>query len=100
MGGDHGPKVTVPACLDFLASNPEAELLLVGQLAPLEQELARLGPRASRLCLVEATEVVAMDEDVRTAIRTKKHSSMRIAIDLVKEGLTTLQEINRVTAVA
>jgi len=86
MGGDHGPKVTVPAFLDFLASNPEAELLLVGQLAPLEQELARLGPRASRLCLVEATEVVAMDEDVRTAIRTKKHSSMRIAIDLVKQG--------------
>ncbi|HEX4782260.1 MAG TPA: phosphate acyltransferase, partial [Usitatibacter sp.] len=94
MGGDHGPKVTVPACFDFLAAHPGAELLLVGQLPVLEHEISRLGrssssapeDRASRLTLVEATEVVAMDEDVRTAIRTKKHSSMRIAIDLVKQG--------------
>ncbi|HST02568.1 MAG TPA: phosphate acyltransferase PlsX, partial [Usitatibacter sp.] len=86
MGGDHGPKVTVPACADFLASDPVAELLLVGQPAVLERELSRLASRVSRLCVVEATEIVGMDEDVRTAIRTKKHSSMRIAIDLVKQG--------------
>jgi glycerol-3-phosphate acyltransferase PlsX len=86
MGGDHGPKVTVPACADFLAADPEAELLLVGQSRVLEQELSRLVPRASRLTVVEAPEIVGMDEDVRTAIRTKKHSSMRIAIDLVKQG--------------
>ena len=86
MGGDFGPSVTVPACLDFLAANPEAELLLVGLPDAIEKELSRLGPRASRLTVVPATEVVAMDEDVRSAIRTKKHSSMRIAIDLVKEG--------------
>jgi glycerol-3-phosphate acyltransferase PlsX len=87
MGGDHGPAVTVPACLDFLASNPEAELLLVGLREPLERELARArSPHASRASIVAAAEVVGMDEDVRTAIRTKKHSSMRVAIDLVKEG--------------
>jgi glycerol-3-phosphate acyltransferase PlsX len=87
MGGDHGPPVTVPACLDFLASHPQAQLLLVGLREPVERELARSGsPDKARLTLVPATEVVGMDEDVRTAIRTKKHSSMRIAIDLVKEG--------------
>ena len=86
MGGDHGPQVTVPACIDFLATNPECELLLVGLKDPIERELSRLAPRASRLSVVEATEVVGMDEDVRSAIRTKKHSSMRVAIDLVKEG--------------
>ena len=87
MGGDHGPPVTVPACLDFLASNPEAQLMLVGLKEPLERELARAqSPHESRLTIVPATQVVGMDEDVRTAIRTKKHSSMRIAIDLVKEG--------------
>ena len=86
MGGDHGPKVTVPACADFLASDPEAELLLVGQPRVLEQEISRLASHVSRLSVVEATEIVGMDEDVRTAIRTKKHSSMRIAIDLVKQG--------------
>ena len=87
MGGDHGPAVTVPASLDFLAEDPQAELLLVGQRAPIERELARHRSAATpRLAIVEASEVVGMDEDVRTAIRTKKHSSMRIAIDLVKQG--------------
>src|SRR6185503_1865922 len=91
MGGDHGPSVTVPASLDFLASDPDAELLLVGLREPLERELERaLGTHPvvarERLTIVPATEVVGMDEDVRTAIRTKKDSSMRVAIDLVKAG--------------
>jgi glycerol-3-phosphate acyltransferase PlsX len=85
MGGDHGPPVTVPACVDFLSATPDAEVLLVGLPDLLEAQL-NLVPRTSRLSVVPATEVVGMDEDVRTAIRTKKHSSMRIAIDLVKEG--------------
>ena len=83
LGGDHGPPVTVPASLDFLAAHPQAELLLVGR----EDAIGKvLPPRAERLRVVHATEVVGMDEDVRTAIRTKKNSSMRVAIDLVKEG--------------
>jgi glycerol-3-phosphate acyltransferase PlsX len=87
MGGDHGPQVTVPACVDFLASDPGVELLLVGLKEPLERELARhRAANDPRITIVPATEVVGMDEDVRTAIRTKKHSSMRVAIDLVKEG--------------
>jgi phosphate acyltransferase len=87
MGGDYGPPVTVPASLDFLASHPESRLLLVGLAEPLEREVARArSPHAARLTIVPATEVVGMDEDVRTAIRTKKHSSMRVAIDLVKSG--------------
>jgi glycerol-3-phosphate acyltransferase PlsX len=87
MGGDHGPSVTVPASLDFLAANPEAALLLVGLKEPLEAELARARAAAHpRITVVPVTEVVGSDEDVRTAIRTKKNSSMRVAIDLVKEG--------------
>jgi len=87
MGGDHGPPVTVPACLDFLATHPEAELLLVGLPEPLQRELARARAQdRPGISIVPAAEVVGMDEDVRTAIRTKKHSSMRIAIDLVKQG--------------
>ena len=85
MGGDHGPRVTVPASIDFLSAHPDVELLLVGQPEPLARELAAGAP-AQRLAVVEAPEVVGMDEDVRSAIRTKKRSSMRLAIDLVKEG--------------
>lgn len=87
MGGDHGPSVTVPASLDFLAADSESRLLLVGLREPLERELARADPALrSRIEIVPASEVVGMDEDVRTAIRTKKDSSMRVAIDLVKDG--------------
>ena len=87
MGGDHGPPVTVPACLDFVAANPGFELLLVGLAEPLERELARIHATGHpAISIVPAAEVVGMDEDVRTAIRTKKHSSMRVAIDLVKAG--------------
>jgi len=87
MGGDHGPQVTVPACIDFLATNPGAELLLVGLEEPVRRELARhRAAQDPRITVVAATEVVGMDEEVRSAIRTKKHSSMRLAIDLVKDG--------------
>jgi len=87
MGGDHGPAVTIPACLDFLAAHPEAEILLVGLEEPLRKELARHGVAGeARLQVVVASQVVGMDEEVRSAIRSKKDSSMRVAIDLVKEG--------------
>src|SRR4051812_42080167 len=86
MGGDHGPSVTVPACIDFLEAQREAQLILVGLREPIEAELLRLGARSSRLSVIHATQVVGMDEDVRTAIRTKKDSSMRVAIDQVKAG--------------
>lgn len=79
MGGDHGPSVTLPACQSFLEAHPEAELLLVGQpdaLAP-----ARQWPRCR---IVEASEVVTMDDPVEVALRRKKDSSMRVAISQVK----------------
>ncbi len=87
MGGDHGPGVTVPACLDFIASDAQVTLLLAGRPEVLAPELKRHGA-AAHPCIevIPAAEIVAMDEDVRTAIRTKKHSSMRVAIDLVKAG--------------
>lgn len=84
MGGDHGPSVTVPACLDFLQGHPEAELLLVGKQEVVRASLG--GAATGRVEVIDATEVVGMDEDIRTAIRTKRNSSMRVAIDLVKDG--------------
>ena len=85
MGGDHGPSVTVPAALRFLEDHPAAHLLLVGReglLAPL------LGSHAGseRLRVVNASEVVEMDESPALALRNKKDSSMRVAINLVKNG--------------
>jgi glycerol-3-phosphate acyltransferase PlsX len=84
MGGDHGPSVTLPACAAFLASHPEARLLLVGRPDALSSLPAGLD--AARCSVVHASEVVAMDDPVEVALRRKKDSSMRVAIAQVKDG--------------
>jgi|RhiMethySRZTD1v2_1073278.scaffolds.fasta_scaffold26736_1 phosphate acyltransferase len=87
MGGDHGPAVTVPACLEFLESAPEASVVLVGIREPLEAALAKARPAVrGRISIRPATEVVDMDEPPADALRKKKDSSMRVAINLVKDG--------------
>ena len=80
MGGDHGPRVLLAACRQFLERHPDAQLLLVGAPEALK------GFRHERASVVPATEVVAMDDAVEIALRKKKDSSMRVAIHLVKDG--------------
>ncbi|MCE1249550.1 MAG: phosphate acyltransferase PlsX [Comamonadaceae bacterium] len=80
MGGDHGPRVTLAACRQFLDKHSDAQLLLVGLPASLG-DFAH--PRAR---IVAASEVVAMDDPVEVALRKKKDSSMRVAIAQVKDG--------------
>ena len=88
MGGDHGPHVTVPAALDFQAHAADVALILVGLREPIEAELRARGAAAGeRLRVHAASQVVAMDEPPAQALRYKKDSSMRVAIDLVKEGV-------------
>ncbi len=87
MGGDHGPSVTVPAALQFLAKTDDTRVILVGLAAPLEAALAKAAPALrERIVLHAASEVVEMDEPPADALRRKKDSSMRVAINLVKEG--------------
>jgi glycerol-3-phosphate acyltransferase PlsX len=80
MGGDHGPRVTLPACSRFLDQHPEAQLILVG----LPESMA--GYVHARATVVLASEVVTMDDPLEVALRRKKDSSMRVAIAQVKEG--------------
>lgn len=81
MGGDHGPRVTLAACRNFLDHHPDASLLLVG----LPDKLTTLSHARARV--VAATEVVGMDDPVEVALRKKKDSSMRVAIQQVKDGV-------------
>ncbi len=87
MGGDYGPSVTIPAAISFLQREPEAELILVGQ-----EELLRAALRkhkkggSARLHIQHASEIVTMDDPIEVALRRKKDSSMRVAVNLVKDG--------------
>ncbi len=80
MGGDHGPRVTLAACGRFLDHHPDAELLLVGLAESLKDFSHARGK------VIVATEVVGMDDPLEVALRKKKDSSMRVAIQQVKEG--------------
>jgi glycerol-3-phosphate acyltransferase PlsX len=87
MGGDHGPAVTVPAAIAFLKATPDARVILVGLQAPLEAALAHeRSPARERVSIRAASEVVDMDEPPADALRKKKDSSLRVAVNLVKDG--------------
>jgi glycerol-3-phosphate acyltransferase PlsX len=87
MGGDFGPPVTVAAALAFLAKTPRARAILVGRENEVRQAIAANRTIASDRVIVQAaSEVVEMHEPPADALRHKKDSSMRIAINLVKDG--------------
>ena len=87
MGGDHGPPVTVPAAIAFANAEPEAFLILVGREEAIAAELVKHKAQDHpRLSVVNATEVVTMDDSLEVALRRKKDSSMRVAISQVKDG--------------
>jgi glycerol-3-phosphate acyltransferase PlsX len=87
MGGDHGPGVTVPAALEFQARQADVALVLVGRRVDVAAQLASRGvAEGPRLRVHDASEVVDMDEPPAQAMRYKKDSSMRVAVNLVKSG--------------
>jgi phosphate acyltransferase len=87
MGGDHGPHVTIPAALAGLAAWPNANFILIGLSDAISAELKSRGAEPGpRLRIHHASEVVGMDEPVSSALRAKRDSSMRVAVNLVKTG--------------
>lgn len=90
MGGDYGISVTVPAALDSLADHPNLTLMLVGDAERINAALAAYAPEhepsvRDRFKIVHASEVVEMDDSPALALRHKKDSSLRVAVNLVKE---------------
>lgn len=88
MGGDHGPGEIVPAALYELARHKNLNIILVGDEETLHRVLSENNAAPSdRLSVHHASEIVEMHELPSSALRNKKDSSMRVAIDLVKNGV-------------
>jgi glycerol-3-phosphate acyltransferase PlsX len=88
MGGDHGPDVVIPAALSALKKHPEVHFVLVGDQDTLTYHLQQHKVADEpRLQIHHASQKVEMDELPSQALRGKKDSSMRVAINLVKEGV-------------
>jgi glycerol-3-phosphate acyltransferase PlsX len=85
MGGDHGPKVTIPASINALSKYDQLHIILVGDKELIQKELQKNKYTNSRLSIQHASEVVEMDESPQSALKNKKDSSMRVAINLIKE---------------
>ena len=87
MGGDHGPRVTIPATLALLKEDSNIKVILVGLSESIDAQL-RLHKASNhpRIRIQHASEVVLMDESPQSAMKNKKDSSMRVAINLVKSG--------------
>ncbi|CAN5388328.1 phosphate acyltransferase PlsX [soil metagenome] len=85
MGGDHGIPATVPASIAFARAHEDVHITLVGNEAELREQLAANGSPA-RITIKGASEVVESDDAIEVALRRKKDSSMRVAIELVKSG--------------
>ncbi len=89
MGGDHGLGTTVPAAIEYLQQQPEDEIVLVGDEDEISSSIKIAGKMPmDRLSIRHAAEVVTMDDSPAYALRKIKDSSMRVAINLVKEGFT------------
>lgn len=86
MGGDHGPSITIPAALEVLNKHAHLRLILVGDKDALAYYLKSHSYDKERLVIQHASQRVEMDEPPSQALRTKKDSSMRVAINQVKEG--------------
>lgn len=85
MGGDHSLSVTVPASIDALKKFSDVHITLVGKQAEIEQALANYQYDQTRLNVVHADQVVEMDDLPSKALRNKRQSSMRLALNLVKD---------------
>lgn len=90
MSGDGGPAVTLEACARFKRDKPHVDLLLIGREDVLNAEISTLASESKELLagcqIIDATEVVEMDDSASRALRSKKDSSMRVAINCVKDG--------------
>ncbi len=92
MGGDQGPLITIPSAIMAIQSLPNLHLILCGDEAVITTELARLNisqeslSQHDQLSIFSTTEIVEMDDKPAFALRNKKDSSMRKALDLVHEG--------------
>lgn len=88
MGGDFGAAVVARAAVAYLANNDDTSLILVGDQQEITDELSQISVQpGERLTIHHASQCIEMNESPSRALRTKKDSSMRVAVNLVKKGM-------------
>ncbi|NCV77957.1 MAG: phosphate acyltransferase PlsX [Burkholderiaceae bacterium] len=79
--------LAIPACCDFLQDHPDTKVIAIGSAQAIEQSIRNCNPNLlGRFQIMGASEIVLMDDPIEIALRRKKDSSMRVAIEQVREG--------------
>lgn len=91
MGGDFGPRVTVPATVEFLRRHSQVRAALFGDGQQIQKYLSsspfsRSKAVSDRLSIIHCGQIIAMDEKPSSALRYKRQSSMWMALSAVAEG--------------
>ena len=87
MGGDYGPRIVIPAAISAIKSHPNVNFILVGDDKVIKAHLQKNNVMDDeRIIIKHASQQVSMDESPAIALRGKKDSSMRVVVDLVREG--------------
>jgi len=87
MGGDFGPRVTVPAAVQALSHFPELKVILIGDQSTITSQLYKLGKNPdSRLSILHSERTISNSEKPSLALRKSEGTSMRMALDLVAQG--------------
>ena len=98
MGGDFGPAITVPACVNFLIKNPSHQILAVGDRNLIINSLQCISRNHLKQCgidssgesermnIIHTTEVVSMDDPPAIALKNRRNSSMWKSIEILKDG--------------
>lgn len=89
MGGDFGPRITVPACLEALALHPTLHIYLIGQSSLIDPLLVNSSVSLERLTVIDCQDSVSMDDKPSYALRHRQHSSMAKALQMVNEGVVS-----------
>ncbi|TMP88643.1 phosphate acyltransferase PlsX [Pseudoalteromonas ruthenica] len=87
MGGDYGPRSSIPAAVEAVHLHPTLTLILCGNEQLLQEQLSQLDAlQHPRLKIQHCTQIVTNADEPASALRNKKDASMRVALDLVKQG--------------
>ncbi|MCC6572941.1 MAG: phosphate acyltransferase PlsX [Planctomycetes bacterium] len=86
MGGDNAPGVVVRGAYKYAQTQPDHQVILVGIEDKVAPVLAQCGPALKNISLVHAPDVIGMDEHPRDALRKKKHNSLSVGCDLIRQG--------------
>lgn len=86
MGTEKGVGIVIEGALSAIEENPEIEVTLVGEEASIQDKIKSFSSAQVPFSIIHAPQVIEMSDSATASLKTKRNSSISVAVDLVKEG--------------